>query len=72
MKMLKFLQVYNLEVRIYPNESFEKLLKRFKKKVYKDGILEEVKERMFFTKKSDLKRLKKKKARYYQQKKKSK
>lgn len=63
------LVVQNLEVTLNPGESFEKLLKRFKKKVYKDGILEEFKERMYFTKKSDLKRLKRKKSKFLQQKK---
>ncbi len=49
---------------VYPrrNESAERLVKRFSKKVKKLGIIDEVKERRFFKSRSEKKRLAKKRA----------
>lgn len=58
----------NVEVKLKKGESVERLIKRFKKKVTKEKILEQCKDKMFFTKKSDRKRLERKKAKYYQKK----
>jgi len=52
----------SLSVEPRPNESFEKTLRRFIKKVKKDGILEEVRERRRYMKPSEKKRLKRAKA----------
>ena len=41
------------------NEPPEKLIKRFSRKVKKEGIIEEVRERRFFTKPSSIRRQKK-------------
>ena len=56
-------KVTNVSVEKRPNESFERMLKRFVKKVKKDGILEEVRDRRRFTKPSEKKRLKRIRAR---------
>ena len=49
---------------IYPrrNESPERLVKRFNKKVKKMGIIDEAKDRRYYTKPSERKRLAKKRA----------
>ncbi|MDD5456917.1 MAG: 30S ribosomal protein S21 [Candidatus Margulisbacteria bacterium] len=39
-----------------PNESFDKVLRRFKKKVKEEGILQEVKKREFYEKPSEIKK----------------
>lgn len=44
------------------NESGERLINRFKRKVKKLGLMDEVRERKYFTKKSDKKRRAKQKA----------
>ena len=44
------------------NMPAEKLIRKFIRKVKKAGIIEEVRERTYYTKPSDLKRLKRKKA----------
>ena len=46
----------NLEVRARNNESAERLVKRFLKKVKKENILEKYKEKMVYRKPSDIKR----------------
>tara|TARA_Y100000310_G_C20276393_1_gene620450 strand:- start:93 stop:299 length:207 start_codon:yes stop_codon:yes gene_type:complete len=46
-------------VKAYRNESPEKLIKRFSRKVKKEGIIEEVRERSRFVKNSTKRRLKK-------------
>tara|TARA_B100000029_G_C16981692_1_gene743895 strand:+ start:93 stop:278 length:186 start_codon:yes stop_codon:yes gene_type:complete len=46
----------HVKVESRRNEPFEKMLKRFTKMVRKEGILEEVRERMYYEKPSDKKR----------------
>lgn len=46
-----------VKVEKKPGEPAEKLLQRFKKAVNKDGTLREVKRRRYYTKPSELKRL---------------
>ena len=46
-------------VRVSEKESFESVLKRFKKKVDKDGIIQDYKKHQYFEKPSDTKRRKK-------------
>ena len=48
----------HVEVYIKNQEDLEKMIKRFSRKVKKSGILEEVRERRQFTKKSVKRRLK--------------
>tara|TARA_Y100000114_G_scaffold152233_1_gene170249 strand:+ start:683 stop:889 length:207 start_codon:yes stop_codon:yes gene_type:complete len=52
----------NLVVRPRRNESAERLIKRFNKKVKKLGIINEVKEKQRYTKPSDKKRRAKKRS----------
>ena len=52
----------SLSVEPRPNESFEKMVRRFIKKVKKDGILDEVRDRRRYMKPSEKKRLKRAKA----------
>ena len=47
---------------IRPNESQDQLLKRFRKKVAKSGILSTVRRKRWFVSKSELRRIQKKKA----------
>jgi small subunit ribosomal protein S21 len=49
-------------VILRPNESQEQLLKRFRKKVVKSGILSTVRRKRWFISKSELRRVEKKKA----------
>ncbi|MFN2148106.1 MAG: 30S ribosomal protein S21 [Anaerolineales bacterium] len=49
-------------VVIRPNESQEQLLKRFRKKVAKSGILSTVRRKRWFVSKSELRRIQRKKA----------
>ncbi len=49
-------------VILRPNESQEALLKRFRKKVVKSGILSTVRRKRWFISKSELRRVEKKKA----------
>ena len=49
-------------VVIRPNESQDQLLKRFRKKVAKSGILSTVRRKRWFVSKSELRRIQKKKA----------
>ena len=49
-------------VTIRPNESQEQLLKRFRKKVVKSGVLSTVRRKRWFISKSELRRIEKKKA----------
>ncbi|HJW89074.1 MAG TPA: 30S ribosomal protein S21 [Anaerolineales bacterium] len=49
-------------VFIRPNESQDQLLKRFRKKVAKSGILSTVRRKRWFVSKSELRRIQKKKA----------
>jgi small subunit ribosomal protein S21 len=49
-------------VILRPNESQEQLLKRFRKKVSKSGILSTVRRKRWFVSKSELRRIQKKKA----------
>ena len=51
-----------IKVTIQDNESIDKVLKRFKKKYEKAGVLKEVRKRCFFVKPSIKKRMKKAKA----------
>ena len=46
----------NVEVVLRRNESAEALIKRFSKKVRREGIIEEVKSRMYYEKPSDKRR----------------
>ena len=49
-------------VTLRPNESQDQLLKRFRKKVAKSGILSTVRRKRWFVSKSELRRINKKKA----------
>ena len=49
-------------VFIRPNESQDQLLKRFRKKVVKSGVLSTVRRKRWFVSKSELRRVEKKKA----------
>ena len=49
-------------VNLRPNESQEQLLKRFRKKVAKSGILSTVRRKRWFVSKSELRRINDKKA----------
>ena len=51
-----------VKVEVRKGQSVEKAISIFKKKVKQSGIMLELRERSFFTKKSDLLREKKKKA----------
>ncbi len=57
----------NVEVSLRRGEAPERMIKRFIKKVKKEGILDEYRDRMYYTKKSEKRRrekyLKKRKAR---------
>lgn len=52
-----------IEVRIGDSMNFEKAMKIFKKQCMKDGFMMELKDRRFYTKPSEAKRLKAKKKR---------
>ncbi|MBN1317167.1 MAG: 30S ribosomal protein S21 [Anaerolineales bacterium] len=49
-------------VTLRPNESQESLLRRFRKKVIKDGVMTAVRKKRWFVSKSELRRIEKKKA----------
>ena len=49
-------------VELRPNESQEQLLRRFRKKVAKSGVLSTVRRKRWFISKSELRRIQKKKA----------
>ena len=49
-------------VQLRPNESQQQLLKRFRKKVAKSGVLSTVRRKRWFVSKSELRRIQKKKA----------
>ena len=49
-------------VTLRPNESQEQLLRRFRKKVAKSGVLSTVRRKRWFVSKSELRRINKKKA----------
>lgn len=51
------------EIIIRKDESFESALKRFKKKIDKEGILKEIRDRKHYEKPSERKRKKAKKVR---------
>ena len=51
-----------IEVRVKRNESIERALSRFKKKVKEDGFLFTLKERQYYTKPSEKRREKKNRA----------
>jgi len=49
-------------VVIRPNESSDSLMKRFRKKVVKSGVLSTIRRKRWFISKSELRRVEKKKA----------
>jgi len=49
-----------VKIELKPGESFDQALKRFNKEVMEEGIINEVKDRKFFTKPSQEKRLREK------------
>jgi len=49
----------HVKVEARRNEPGERLIKRFSKKVKKEGIIDEVRERRFYVKPSKIRRLKK-------------
>jgi len=49
-------------VELRPNESQEQLLRRFRKKVAKSGVLSTVRRKRWFVSRSELRRIQKKKA----------
>ena len=58
-----------IEVKVKKNESIERAISRFKKKVKEDGFLFTLKERQYYTKPSEERREKKNRAKrrnYYQ------
>ena len=54
---------YNFEIEIrYPDQT-DRMIKKFIKKTKKEGLIDELRERRYYTKPSDAKRLKRKKRR---------
>ena len=51
------------EIKLFSGESLEQALRRFKRQVLREGILQEAKNRMFYLKPSESKKLKSKLAR---------
>ncbi|MGD2157573.1 MAG: 30S ribosomal protein S21 [Anaerolineales bacterium] len=51
-----------VKVELRPNESQQQLLRRFRKKVSRSGILSTVRRKRWFVSKSELRRIQKKKA----------
>jgi small subunit ribosomal protein S21 len=51
-----------ITVELRPNESQDQLLKRFRKKVAKSGVLSAVHRKRWFVSKSEVRRIQKKKA----------
>ena len=51
------------EIKLFSGESLEQALRRFKRQVLSEGILQEAKHRMFYLKPSESKKLKSKLAR---------
>ena len=49
-------------VTLRPNESQDQLLKRFKKKVMRSGIMTQLRNKRWFVSKSEIRRIEKKKA----------
>jgi len=49
-----------VKVNVQPGESIEQALRRFNREVIEEGIIDEVKEREFYTKPSQIKREKNK------------
>jgi len=49
----------NVEVRLKPGESTERLIRRFIKRMKKEGILDEYRDNIYYEKPSKVKRLKK-------------
>ncbi len=49
-------------VTLRPNETQEQLLKRFKKKVMRSGVLTQLRNKRWFVSKSEIRRIEKKKA----------
>lgn len=56
--IVQFKTICNVEVRAEEDYNLEKMIKRFSKKVKKDGILKEVFDRKFFKKDSEINHLK--------------
>jgi small subunit ribosomal protein S21 len=46
----------NVEVSLRRHETIEKMIKRFSKKVRTEGVIDEIRERMYYEKPSDKKR----------------
>ena len=51
------------EIKLFSGESLEQALRRFKRQVLREGILQEARNRMFYLKPSESKKLKSKLAR---------
>ncbi len=51
-----------ITVELRPNESQDQLLKRFRKKVAKSGVMSTVRRKRWYVSKSELRRIQKKKA----------
>lgn len=60
--MVKGGEVFVATVVLRSNESQDQLLKRFRKKVVKSGVLSTVRRKRWFVSKSELRRVEKKKA----------
>jgi len=60
--MFFFSEVEMIEVRVKDNETLERILKRFKRKVEREGILKEVRRRRHYLKPSEEKRRKRREA----------
>ena len=53
-----------LEVKIHPNESIDRGLKKLKKKMMREGIIKELRRRRYYEKPSEARYRKKKKAKF--------
>jgi len=49
-----------IKIKVKPNEPFEKVIRRFRKKVETEGIMREIKKRKFYMTKSEKRREKRK------------
>jgi len=49
-----------IKIKVKPNEPFEKVIRRFRRKVETEGIMREIKKRKFYMTKSEKRREKRK------------
>ena len=53
-----------IEVKLVKGESVDRALKRLKKKIDRDGVLQQIRDRQFYVKPSDKRQKQKKKAKF--------